>query len=488
MGLKFVPSFEVKGPTLTASVLLLFFSLILGGGTHAGFLSDVILQVVAVPMLAVAIWVWSNGVSRSETAGGARSDGSGTGVVGGLLLRATIAAGVVIAAVPFVPGLQSVVSPGLSAQLASHGSSGLVASDPTAHMAARAAVVAALPAVVLAMLVSRLGEDDRIRLVGWMVAFGSLSLVLGIAQFAQGPTSGLRFFSVTNSESAVGFFANRNHFAAQLYVTGLLALVWFTVSGRRLFSRRKTKEKSQRLGWILKITSFYLLLAATIFMVQSRAGILLTLVGVCLALFLIRSIRGVLRGHAHGGSRVAWLIPVVVAAGLLGIGVLASDRLTARFEAGIEDQTRSDLTQMTITAAMDALPLGVGLGNFIPVAAVYQSDDTLIATFANRAHDDWAEFLLEAGIPAAVFLGLFVAWFVWSSLGAMFGRARNHGGTTQLLQRVSAIAILLLMLHSTVDYPLRTSGMLAYMVILCCFLAPPPRSLSGDEAREDRGL
>ena len=47
-----------------------------------------------------------------------------------------------------------------------------------------------------------------------LIGVGIVSVFLGLIQVAQGPASGLRFFEFTNPSEAVGFFANRNHFAA----------------------------------------------------------------------------------------------------------------------------------------------------------------------------------------------------------------------------------------------------------------------------------
>src|SRR5690606_34815955 len=59
-----------------------------------------------------------------------------------------------------------------------------------------------------------------------VLAVGIISVFLGLLQVAQGPESPLRFFAFTNPTEAVGFFANRNHFAALLYSLTLLAAAW----------------------------------------------------------------------------------------------------------------------------------------------------------------------------------------------------------------------------------------------------------------------
>src|SRR5262249_53656505 len=42
----------------------------------------------------------------------------------------------------------------------------------------------------------------------------------------QGPSSPLRFFAITSDKEAVGFFANRNHFAALMYTLFLFGTAW----------------------------------------------------------------------------------------------------------------------------------------------------------------------------------------------------------------------------------------------------------------------
>ena len=67
----------------------------------------------------------------------------------------------------------------------------------------------------------------------WLIlGLGAVSLLLGFLQMTQGPASDLRFYEVTNPSEAVGFFANRNHFAALLNVT-LIVSALVVLSGDR---------------------------------------------------------------------------------------------------------------------------------------------------------------------------------------------------------------------------------------------------------------
>jgi hypothetical protein len=48
------------------SAFVLALSVLLGGGTHAGFLGDVIVQLVSIPLLAVSLWSFANVKELSE--------------------------------------------------------------------------------------------------------------------------------------------------------------------------------------------------------------------------------------------------------------------------------------------------------------------------------------------------------------------------------------------------------------------------------------
>jgi len=77
---------------------------------------------------------------------------------------------------------------------------------------------------------------ERRLLSACMLAVGAVSVVLGFGQVAEGPASPLRFFANTNPSEAVGFFPNRNHFAALLYVMILLAAAWASDSATRMLA------------------------------------------------------------------------------------------------------------------------------------------------------------------------------------------------------------------------------------------------------------
>src|SRR5262249_20543390 len=94
---------------------------------------------------------------------------------------------------------------------------------------------------------------------------------------AQGPSSPLRFFEDTNSSETVGFFANRNHFAALIYCLIPLAAAW--TGGNALAIRRVSRPgRFETPALALGTVGFAILavLIAAEAMARSRAGLALT--------------------------------------------------------------------------------------------------------------------------------------------------------------------------------------------------------------------
>ena len=76
-------------------------------------------------------------------------------------------------------------------------------------------------------------------------------------------------------------------------------------------------------------------------------------------------------------------------------------RILHRFPEDPLQDARIGFARNTITAALAFMPLGSGMGTFVPVYATFETaKDALLDTFANRAHNDILELWLEAGAMA----------------------------------------------------------------------------------------
>lgn len=149
-----------------------------------------------------------------------------------------------------------------------------------------------------------------------------------------------------------------------------------------------------------------------------------------------------------------------------------------RFATDPLADARVTFAHNTWAAIKAFLPFGSGVGTFPVVYPSFEQPTDLATFYVNRAHNDVLETLLEAGLASA----LLMAWFALWLLSALFMAWR--GSATSLahldhthpmddrLRRAAATALLLLALHSIVDYPLRTGAIMVVAAFCCALLAP----------------
>lgn len=447
---------------LCGAVLLL--ALLTGGGTHRGFLGDVAAQILSIPLLIGALYPVSeaNSVYKKQ----ARI----------ALIACAICVGIVF--IQLFP-LPFNVWAGREAFLASGEgtrSGNLQFAWSTLSLTPQATWAAALSLLVPLSLFSsvmQLGHGQRMLLCRLILGAGAVSLVLGFFQIAQGPESPFRFYDYTNVDEAVGFFANRNHFAAFLNVTLVLSGVWLAQTLEALMDRRGPGDSS--FLWFAVAAAFLVAIAAAMVMTRSRAGVSLAipvLTGVVLMIFLHNrsNLIQVQLRHKKRLSRISLAVAVFAALFAMQFGL---GRVLDRFQADPTDDLRLPINVTTFTAAFRALPFGTGLGSFVPVYAAAEKPKDTVTAFVNRAHDDLAEFLLETGILGVFLVAAFLVWFGRVFL-AVWIKPRSDGPAYDpLLACASSLIILVLLLHSLVDYPLRTTALGALFAFFCGILAAP---------------
>ncbi|WP_352895538.1 O-antigen ligase family protein [Mesorhizobium sp. M0983] len=99
---------------------------------------------------------------------------------------------------------------------------------------------------------------------------------------------------------------------------------------------------------------------------------------------------------------------------------------------------------------------GVGFGNFQKAYQIYERGGMIFRQYVNHAHNEYLEIAFEGGIPAIL---LMVGYF--ALLFAALARVRRDP-----LQKAAFLSVSFLLIHSLVDYPLRTEALamtFAYM-------------------------
>jgi O-antigen ligase len=452
--------------------------LALGGGTRAGFLSDVALQVLAVPLL---LWAGWRLVELPPEAGGKRARIA-------MLVCLLAMAVPMLQLVPLPPALWTRL-PGRADFVSNLEIVGLEAGWRPLSMSPRGtwlSALALLPPAAVLLGALQLSYEDRRRLAILFVAFGLVAAGLGLLQAAQGTTSPLRFYAFTNPTEAVGFFANRNHHAALLYcLVPIAAAVSIAAVSRalRASSLRARRAELDLAVAVLGFASVVIFVAAQA-IARSRAGLALAFVALLGAIAMTYAgwTRG--RGVARGVSRTsAARMGRLLLMAAFGLAVLfgtqmALHRIQDRFASDLMKDGRVPLARNTLEAALAYMPFGSGMGSFVPVYRAFENPTDNFVALINRAHNDYLELWLEAGLIGIVAISLFFVWLTTASVrvwrhGTPGARLRDN-----LLACAATLILAMLLAHSLVDYPLRTTALMAVFALAVAMLVPPAGALA----------
>jgi O-antigen ligase len=304
-----------------------------------------------------------------------------------------------------------------------------------------------LIAFLLAVL--HLSTEEFRKLFGVLLILGLVNVGIGVIQVASGNTA-LKLYTGLNSPFLNGLFANKNHtglFIALTYLAG-----YATLYGEHGWNRR-------RIGVVLPVT---LVLFVALLATFSRAGVIFGVMA--LGFLALLSMGSRLRG------RSLYILLGVLAGTAVLLSVVASTDLATRAFArfgGVSGDLRWSIWQWSWPLVGQYFPAGAGVGSF---TAVFPSAEQLAwvkPTYVNHAHNDYLEQLIEIGAVAPV-LWLLVLLALVGPLYAAWTERRQQSGRIAM---IGAAMLLLIALHSVVDYPLRRPAIAATcMVALAALL------------------
>jgi len=176
---------------------------------------------------------------------------------------------------------------------------------------------------------------------------------------------------------------------------------------------------------------------------------------------------------ARSGRRL-WLTSAAgLLAALLVLFQFGFANLSERIDVTVNlEDLRWPVARVTARAALAHMPLGSGLGTFVPIYDMYAPRTLLADRFVNHAHDDWLELWLTGGVPALMLAAAFLAWFL-SAVVTCWRPARPTMLARDILfARAASVAVALLLVHSALDYPLRTLALSVVFALACALLIP----------------
>lgn len=321
----------------------------------------------------------------------------------------------------------------------------------------------------------------RRRILPVLAGAAVFSALLGFLQLATGPDSPLYFYRVTNEDSAVGLFANRNHNAALLAIAFPMLWLWASTGPERI-RLRGTRT--------IVVAAASVLLVSAIVATRSRAGLGFCALGAVMgwALF-VQQAR--LAGELRGGRWKAVLAGILAI--VLLLGALTWLQPASSFDRLFGGEPAAELRALyfapLVALAGQSLPWGTGFGTFDPVWRIQESQAMLDPQYLNHAHNDLIELAITGGLPALVLLAAALVW-----LGVAAWRALRPWRTDErraLFARTGLAALAVLLLWSLVDYPLRTPSLALLAAIATGWLgagaqrrraAPPVRDAAGAAA------
>ncbi len=437
-----------------AALSLLVAAVLFGGASRNEVPGWMLVTLVALGGIAWAVWITPPGALAVDR--------------GAFWLMAACVAVPLVQLIPLPFSVWSNL-PGRGGEVEAFRAAGLTGWLPISTMPGRTtlalfSLIAPICAFVMAALLDQRG---RMALATALIGLACVSALLGLLQIAGGAESGLRLFAVTAKDAGVGLFANPNHQA-----TLLMAAMPLVVAG---FVDRLPRRGTVPPGLVGAAVAIILWLVVGMALTWSRAGLVFLAIGLIGGFFLLPDLM------PKGRRGLVTQRRALVLSGVLVVG-LATLVMLALGAGGVEEAARSqggariDNVPTFLGIAGNFLPFGSGLGSFDPVYRSYETLEMVNPFYLNQAHNEPAQLLIEAGVAGlALMLGL-LAW--WGRRAVAAWRVRDDGETV-LLRRAAALASSFYLIHSLVDYPLRTPSGAVVFAMLCAMMLPP-------RARESR--
>jgi O-antigen ligase len=308
-----------------------------------------------------------------------------------------------------------------------------------------------------------LDANRVVQLVLLLLGIGAAEALLGLLQYGAGEGSPALFgMSLAGVRRAVGTYTNPDHLSGMLEMLlpiGLALLLFSVGRGRRderLGLRGRVAFLSSVRGHAAVVYGVIavLLLLGVIFS-RSRAGIALSMFGILLSTMMFARRIGGDNVYGPTGTVIAFAIGVGAAIGLLPV----LDRFSV-------DQAMGDARRPVFSATLSGIgvfaPVGSGPGTYPDVFPAFQPL-ALGHWFINHAHNDYLEWLFEGGLFAAALIALLLALYARQWLKVW---TKDTWSRFRFVQVGAGIGILLLLLHSLVDFNLHIPANIAYFAFL----------------------
>lgn len=285
-----------------------------------------------------------------------------------------------------------------------------------------------------------------------LVVVGVIDAGLGILQTLSGKGSALYFYTHTNDGAPVGIFANENH-------SGVFSAMILLLITRLGFSKAKPGNPTV---FNVVLAAAFLLVTLAILISGSRAalGLGLASLGACALIAALSLPKGGADSRATRSMTVLarhprlLLLAGIAAVSLLLYVFLGFERAPGLIQA-INQDTFEDLRWRVSPVLFDMMSahwlVGTGFGTFDAAYIAFEPTNLMLNSYLNQAHNDWAQIVIEGGIPAVLLLLALVRWLFFA-VGRLY--APEPKALANCLFWCAILGIVAI--ASLFDYPLRT--------------------------------
>jgi O-antigen ligase len=221
----------------------------------------------------------------------------------------------------------------------------------------------------------------------------------------------------------------------------------------------------------------------------SRAGLLLLALGMGLAIAIIaKAARG---KRLAPGVRPSPLV-IVAAAGILLAGaamaIFRVGSVARLLSRDVGQDLRVSLFDTMASMAARYFPVGGGFGSFTDLFKIHEPLASLSYFYVNHAHNDLLELVIEGGLPAIILALAALAWAGAASLRIWRRTMSEQNREVHLLGLVASAMLLLLLIASLSDYPLRTPALAAIAALCAVLVSRADKALGEETKRGGAGL
>lgn len=263
---------------------------------------------------------------------------------------------------------------------------------------------------------------------------------------------------------ATGSFVYKNHLANYLMMAlsmglGLIvAQLHTSPSGSQFVFIRRILEGMLSQKMYIRLCLVIMVIALV--MTRSRMGntaffAATTIGGIIALLFYKQKPRALI---VLVGSVIA--IDTIIVGALFGLEKV-KQRLV---ETSLAEESRDQVVIWSLDIIRDFPFTGTGMASFYTVFPMYSNADI---GFYDYAHNDYIQFIVEAGIPATLLLGSIVLYSFWRALVSIRTR---HSRTMKGIALGSIMTIIGMLIHISVDFNLQPMANAATFILIL-FLA-----------------